>query len=234
MSRARQPKQRVRTARQRSNASTRWLQRQLNDPYVHRAKTEGYRARSAYKLLEIDAKHGLLGPGRRVCDLGAAPGSWSQLCARRGLEVVGLDLLPVDPIAGCRFLVGDFRDDDVQGALLKALDGRVDLVLSDMAADATGQRIVDRLRAEELAEAVLAFTDTVLRAGGDTLIKLVRGAEPAARAAALPRFAQVQFVRPPATRKESSEIFMLGRRHNARDPSSSGRQDPMSNENDRW
>ncbi len=211
MSRSKQAKQKVRTARGRPLASTRWLERQLNDPYVHRARDEGYRARSAYKLLEIDAKHRLLRSGRRICDLGAAPGSWSQVCARKGLAVVGLDLAPMEPLAGCVFLEGDFREQAVQDRLEQAIGGQVDLVLSDMAAAATGQRLVDRLRAEELAEAVLAFTDVVLAPGGDVLIKLVKGAEPAARAAALPRFAQVLFVRPPATRKESSETFLLGR-----------------------
>lgn len=213
MSRSKQAKQKVRTARGRPLASTRWLERQLNDPYVHRARQEGYRARSAFKLLEIDAKHGILKPGRRVCDLGAAPGSWSQVCARKGLPVVGLDLEPVEPLAGCTFLEGDFRDPEVHARLMAALGGPVDLVLSDMAAAATGQRLVDRLRSEELAELVLAFCDEVMAAGGDALVKLVKGAEPAARAAALPRFAQVLLVRPPATRKESSEIFLLARRY---------------------
>jgi 23S rRNA (uridine2552-2'-O)-methyltransferase len=215
MSRARQAKQRVRTARGRSVASTRWLERQLNDPYVHRAREEGYRARSAYKLLEIDAKHRVLRPGRKVCDLGAAPGSWAQICARRGLYVVGLDTVAVDPLAGCTFIEGDFRDEAVRNRLRAVLDGRADLVLSDMAAAATGQRLVDRLRAEELAELVLDFADEVLSEDGDALIKLVKGAEPAARAAALPRFRQVQFVRPPATRKDSSEMFLLARGHRA-------------------
>ncbi len=213
MSRARQAKQRVRTARGRPVGSTRWLERQLNDPYVHRAREEGYRARSAYKLLEIDAKHRILKPGRKVCDLGAAPGSWSQVCARKGLKVIGLDRERIEPLAGCTFLEGDFRDEAVQTRLRAVLDGRVDLILSDMAAPATGQRLVDRLRAEELAEAVLAFCDDMLAEGGDVLIKLVKGAEPAARAAAAPRFRQVLFVRPPATRKDSSEMFLLGRGH---------------------
>lgn len=212
MSHSREAKQRVKTARSRSHASTLWLQRQLNDPYVHRARAEGFRARSAYKLAEIDAKHGLLQRGRRVCDLGCAPGSWSQVCARRGLEVVGLDLLPVDPIAGCVFVEGDFRVAEVRARLTEALGGRADLLLSDMAADATGQRLVDRLRAEELAEEVLVFADEVLAVGGDALIKLVKGAEPAARAVALPRFERVLIVRPPATRKDSSESFLLARR----------------------
>ncbi len=211
MSRSKQTKQRVRTARGRAGASTQWLQRQLNDPYVHRAKAEGYRARSAYKLLEIDHKQRLLERRRRVCDLGAAPGSWSQVCARRGIAVVGLDLVPIDPLAGCTFLQGDFRDSATHARLLDALDGPVDLVLSDMAADATGQRLVDRLRAEELAEGVLAFTDRVLAPGGDVLIKVVKGAEAAVRPAALARFRQVFFLRPPATRKESSETFLLAR-----------------------
>ena len=217
MSRARQAKQRVRTARGRPTASTRWLERQLNDPYVHRARDEGYRARSAYKLLEIDAKHQILKPGRKVCDLGAAPGSWAQVCARKGLQVIGLDLERVEPLAGCTFLEGDFRETAVQTRLRAVLDGRADVVLSDMAAAATGQRLVDRLRAEELAEAVLAFGDDVLATDGDVLVKLVKGAEPAARAAALPRFRSVQFVRPPATRKDSSEMFLLGRGHRPRD-----------------
>jgi 23S rRNA (uridine2552-2'-O)-methyltransferase len=211
MTRNKQAKQKVKTARGRPLASTRWLERQLNDPYVHRARDEGFRARSAYKLLEVDAKHGLLKAARRVCDLGAAPGSWSQVCARKGLAVVGLDLVAIEPLAGCVFLEGDFRDPQVQDRLQNALGGPVDLVLSDMAASATGQRLVDRLRAEELAEGVLAFTDGVLAVGGDVLIKLVKGAEPAAREAALPRFERVLFVRPPATRKESSETFLLAR-----------------------
>jgi len=217
MSRARQAKQRVRTARGRPLGSTRWLERQLNDPYVHRAKVEGYRARSAYKLIEIDAKHRLLKPGRKVADLGAAPGSWSQVCARQGLKVIGLDRERVEPLAACTFLGGDFRDPEVQTRLRAVIDGRVDLVLSDMAASATGQRLVDRLRAEELAELVLAFCDDMLAVDGDALIKLVKGAEPAARAAALPRFRSVAFVRPPATRKDSSEMFLLARGHRPAD-----------------
>ncbi|MFW5835217.1 MAG: RlmE family RNA methyltransferase, partial [Pseudomonadota bacterium] len=152
MSRAKEVKQRVRTARGRTLSSTRWLERQLNDPYVHKAKAEGYRARSAYKLLEIDAKHHLLRPGRRVVDLGAAPGSWSQVCARKGLAVVALDLQPIDPLAGVTTLEGDFRETAALERLHAALQGPVDLVLSDMAAFATGQRLVDRLKAEELAE----------------------------------------------------------------------------------
>lgn len=211
MTRSKEVKQRVRTARGRTVSSTRWLERQLNDPYVHQARNEGYRARSAYKLLEIDAKHGLLKQGRRVVDLGAAPGSWSQVCARRGLPVVALDLEPIDPLAGVVTLQGDFRDAATVEQLHAAMDGPVDLVLSDMAALATGQRLVDRLKAEELAELVLAFTDQALAPGGDCLIKLVKGAEPAARAAALSRFRQVGFVRPPATRKESSETFLIAK-----------------------
>jgi 23S rRNA (uridine2552-2'-O)-methyltransferase len=211
MSRVKEVKQRVRTARGRTLSSTRWLERQLNDPYVHKARAEGYRARSAYKLLEIDAKHHLLRPGRRVVDLGAAPGSWSQVCARKGLEVVALDLQPMDPLAGVTMLEGDFRDAATVERLHAALQGPVDLILSDMAAFATGQRLVDRLKAEELAELVLHFTDEVLAPGGDCLIKLVKGAEPVARALALPRFRQVGFVRPPATRKDSSETFLIAK-----------------------
>lgn len=204
-------KQRVKTARGRKISSTRWLERQLNDIYVHKAKKDGYRARSAYKLLEIDKKFRLLKPGRHVVDLGAAPGSWSQVCAQRGLSVVGLDLIPVETMAGALFFEGDFLDPAVQDRLASASDRRVDLVLSDMAAASTGQRLVDRLRAEALGETVLAFAGDVLAPGGDVLIKLVKGAEVPLRKVALPDFTRVDFVRPPATRKESSELFLLAR-----------------------
>lgn len=199
----------VRTAKGRPLASTRWLQRQLNDPYVARAKREGYRARSVYKLAEIDTRVRLLGPGRRVVDLGAAPGSWSQYAAQRGCRVVAVDLLPIAPIARVDVVQGDFLDPDVQSEIAARLDGPADLVLSDMAAPATGTRAVDRLRAEALGEAVLAFAGAVLAPGGACLVKLVRGAEARLQAAARPLFRSTRLLRPAATRSDSSEIFLL-------------------------
>ena len=207
---ARPPRTRVATARGRPVASTRWLARQLNDPDVRRARDEGYRSRSAYKLLEVDQRHGLLKPGARVVDLGAAPGGWSQVAARRGCRVVALDLAEVDPVPGATVLRGDFLDGAVQARVLEALaGGGADVVLSDMAAPSTGQRAVDRLRAEALGEAALDFALRALAPGGSCLIKLVRGGEAALMPVARPRFATARLVRPPATRKESSEIYLL-------------------------
>jgi 23S rRNA (uridine2552-2'-O)-methyltransferase len=205
---------RVRTAKGRPIGSTRWLERQLNDPYVQRARREGYRARSVYKLIEIDRQFGLLAPGRRVVDLGAAPGSWSQYAARRGCRVVAIDLLPMDPIAGVEIIEGDFLDPAAQAELAARLRDKADLVLSDMAASSTGTRAVDRLRAEAIGEAVVAFAGQTLADGGACLIKLVRGAEVAVQTQARQHFRSVRLLRPAATRSESSEIFLLalGRR----------------------
>lgn len=204
---------RVRTAKGRPIGSTRWLQRQLNDPYVQRAKREGFRARSAYKLAEIDAQFGLLAKGRRVVDLGAAPGSWSQFAARRGCQVLAVDLLSIDPVAGVDAVVGDFLDPAVQAELIRRAGGSVDVLLSDMAASSTGTRAVDRLRAEAIGEAVIEFARAVLKPGGACLIKLVRGAETAVQTAAKPVFRTVRLLRPPATRSNSSEIFLLALDH---------------------
>ncbi len=200
---------RVRSARGRPIGSTRWLERQLNDPYVHRARRDGFRARSVYKLAEIDAEVGLLRKGARVVDLGAAPGSWSQYAAQRGCSVVALDLSEIQPIAGVDILQGDFLDLAVQQRVVERLGGRADVVLSDMAASSTGTKAVDRLRAEGLGEAVLAFAAEVLRPGGACLVKLVRGAEAALQAQARSAFRRVRLLRPPATRSDSSEIFLL-------------------------
>src|SRR5919205_1989185 len=140
---SRRLKERARAVRGRSASSQAWLNRQLNDPFVHRAKAEGYRARSVYKVQEIDARFGLLRKGARVLDLGAAPGSWSQYAARKGCRVVAVDLLPLDPVAGMEALEGDFLDPAVQARLREALGGPADLVLSDMAAPAPAQRTFD-------------------------------------------------------------------------------------------
>lgn len=201
---------RVRTARGRSGSSTRWLERQLNDPYVQRAKKAGYRSRSAFKLEEIDAKHHLLRRGARVVDLGAAPGGWAQVASARGCRVVALDLQQVEPISGVAILEGDLFDPETPARLREALAGEADVLLSDIAASATGQRAVDRLQAEAVAEAVLSLAPELLRAGGHILIKLVRGAEQGVMASLKQDFASAKLVRPPATRKESSEIYLLG------------------------
>jgi 23S rRNA (uridine2552-2'-O)-methyltransferase len=202
---------RVKTAKGRTTSSQRWLARQLNDPYVQRAKQEGWRARSVFKLQELDERFGLLRRGARVLDLGAAPGSWSQLAAKRGCRVVAVDLLPMAPLAGVEILEGDFLDPAVQERLRATLGGLADIVLSDMAADATGQRAVDRLRAEGLAETVLDFAAEVLAPGGACVIKLVKGGEAAVMPRANALFATAKVVRPKATRADSSEVFLVAR-----------------------
>jgi 23S rRNA (uridine2552-2'-O)-methyltransferase len=189
--------------------STRWLDRHLNDPYVQSARQEGYRARAAYKLLEIDRRFGLLKPGRTVLDLGSAPGSWAQVAAGRGCRVIGLDLTEVAPIAGTTMLQGDLFDPATPAAIRAAAGGPADVVLSDMAASSTGQRAVDRLRAEAIGEAVLALLPELLAPRGDAVIKLVRGAESGVIAEAKRQFQRVQLVRPEATRRGSSEVYLV-------------------------
>jgi 23S rRNA (uridine2552-2'-O)-methyltransferase len=203
-------KARVRTAKGRRIASTRWLTRHLNDPYVQRAQKEGYRSRAAYKLLEIDEKHGLLKPGRRVLDLGSAPGGWLQVAARSGARVVGVDLVAVDPVANAQVLQGDIFDDATIEALIAALGGKALVLLSDVAAASTGRRSVDRLRAEAIGEAVLALLPQTLAPGGSMVIKLVRGADTALAAQARRQFDQARLFRPQATHRDSSEIYLIG------------------------
>ncbi len=203
---ARRPRRRGRSA-----SSTRWLQRQHRDPLVQRARAEGYRARSVYKLTEIDRKYRLLRKGMTVLDLGAAPGSWSQYAAAGGCRVVAVDLLPMQPIEGVTIVTGDFFDEKVQARLRALLDRGCDVVLSDLAPDATGRRTVDRLRAEAAAEAVLAFAGQVLRPGGSLVLKLLHGADTLVTGLARPLFAHSKLIRPEATRSESTEIYFLGR-----------------------
>lgn len=189
--------------------STRWLERHLNDPYVQSARAAGYRARAAFKLLEIDRRFGLLKPGRTVVDLGSAPGSWAQVATARGCRVIGLDLLEVAPIAGASLLQGDVFDPETAARVRAAAGGPADVVLSDMAASSTGQRAVDRLRAEAIGEAVLDVLPELLAPGGSTVIKLVRGAESGVMTAARRVFARVQLIRPEATHRGSSEIYLI-------------------------
>ena len=199
----------LKKSKTRRASSTRWLQRQLNDPFVQEARRAGYRARSVFKLEEIDQRFALIGKGAVVLDLGAAPGSWSQYAAGKGARVVALDILPMDPIAGVEFLEGDFLDPAVQTTLQELVGGKVATVLSDIAPDATGRRLVDRLRAEAVGEAVVAFAEAVLAPEGQLLIKLVKGAETAVMEMARPHFARLRLLRPKATRSDSSETYLL-------------------------
>jgi 23S rRNA (uridine2552-2'-O)-methyltransferase len=205
-------RQRVHSARSRSAASTRWLDRQLNDPYVRRAKAEGMRSRAAYKLIELDERFGLLKGAQRIIDLGMAPGGWAQvvrrLCPRARL--VGIDLLPVDPIDGVEILQMDFMDDAAPGLLAAALGGPADLVLSDMAANTVGHAQTDHLRTMGLVEVAAHFAGEVLRPGGAFVAKVLAGGADAALVAELKRaFATVKHAKPPASRKESSEWYVI-------------------------
>ena len=205
-------RERVRTARGRTASSTRWLERQLNDPYVRRAQAEGYRSRAAYKLLELDERFGLLKGVSRVIDLGVAPGGWAQVVRRRraNAAVVGIDLLPVDPIEGVALLELDFLDDAAPAALSQALGGPADLVLSDMAANTVGHPRTDHLRTMALVEAAAAFAVEVLEPGGAFVAKVFAGGADAQLVAELKRrFETVKHAKPPASRKESSEWYLI-------------------------
>jgi len=203
---------RVRSARGRTAQSTRWLERQLNDPYVRRAKAEGYRSRAAYKLLELDERFGFLKGARRVVDLGLAPGGWSQVVRRRipAAAVVGIDLLPVDPIEGVHIVQMDFMADAAPGLLIEALGGAPDLVLSDMAANTVGHPQTDALRTMALVETAFAFACDVLRPGGTFVSKVFAGGADSQLVAEMKRhFATVKHAKPPASRKGSVEWFVV-------------------------
>ena len=205
-------RQRVRTAKGRRTSSTRWLERQLNDPYVRRAKAEGYRSRAAYKLLELDERFGLLKGVDAVIDLGIAPGGWSQVVRRRSpkAKVVGIDLLPTDPIDGVTILEMDFMDDAAPETLREALGGPADLVLSDMAANTVGHPQTDHLRTMGLVEAGMEFAAEVLRPGGAFVAKVLAGGADSNLVADLKRlFTTVKHAKPPASRKDSSEWYVI-------------------------
>jgi 23S rRNA (uridine2552-2'-O)-methyltransferase len=210
----RELKVRVKTGKGRSLSSKLWLERQLNDPYVGRAKRDGYRSRAAYKLIEIDDKHRLIKPGARVVDLGAAPGGWSQVAAKRAGEgrgrVVGIDLLEVGAIPGADFLQLDFLDPSAPAKLKAMLGGEANVVLSDMAANATGHRKTDHLRIMALAEAAAEFAREVLAPGGAFLCKVLQGGTEVTLLAQLKRdFASVKHVKPAASRTDSAELYLL-------------------------
>ena len=213
---ARAMSQRVKTAKGRKLSSTLWIERQLNDPYVQKAKAEGYRSRAAYKLIEIDERFGILKRGQTVVDLGAAPGGWSQVAVKRvgadsAAPVVAIDILPMDPIDGVTHLTQDFAADDAPQNLIEALDGRrPDVVLSDLAPETTGHRQTDHLRIVHLVELAHDFARETLAPGGAFLAKVFQGGTEGELLAALRRdFRTVKHVKPPASRARSPETYVL-------------------------
>lgn len=202
----------VRSSRRRSASSARWLDRQLNDPYVQEAQRAGYHSRAAFKLAEIDDRFRLLRPGLRVLDLGAAPGGWSQIAvARAGAgNVIALDRDDMAEIAGVQFLQGDFLEQDTVAQLEGMLDGGVDVILSDIAPATTGHAATDHLRIIAVAEAVLDFAETALNRGGALVLKVFQGGTEKELLARLKRsFESVKHVKPPASRKQSPELYVV-------------------------
>jgi 23S rRNA (uridine2552-2'-O)-methyltransferase len=208
--------------KRKSESSRKWLARQLNDPYVARAKREGYRSRAAYKLIEVDDKHHLLKPGGRVADLGAAPGGWSQVAQKRvgaSGRVVGIDILEMGEIPGVEFATIDFLDPAAPDKLKAMLGGPADVVLSDMAANATGHRQTDHLKIMALVEAAAEFAGEVLKPGGAFLAKVIQGGTEGALLAQLKRdFATVKHVKPSASRSDSAELYVLATGFRGRAP----------------
>jgi len=203
---------RVKTARGRTASSNRWLQRQINDPYVKQAKAEGYRSRAAYKLIELDEKFGVLKGVHRVIDLGVAPGGWSQVVRklRPKAAVVGIDLLETEPLEGVTLLQMDFMADEAPAALTEALGGQADLVLSDMAANTVGHKQTDHLRTMGLVEAAAWFAVENLAPGGAFVAKVFAGGTDAEILALLKKhFRTVKHAKPPASRKGSSEWYVI-------------------------
>ncbi|HYM04151.1 MAG TPA: RlmE family RNA methyltransferase [Stellaceae bacterium] len=207
---------RVKTAARRKASSTEWLQRQLNDPYVAESKRLGYRSRAAFKLVQLDDRFRLLRPGSRVVDLGCAPGGWLQVAAQRIKagegrgRLVGIDYLATDPVPGAELLKLDFLAPEAPAALRAALGGRADTVLSDMAAPTTGHAATDHVRVVALAEAAYAFAREVLAPGGAFVAKVFQGGTERGLLAQLKRdFASVRHVKPPASRAESSEVYVV-------------------------
>jgi 23S rRNA (uridine2552-2'-O)-methyltransferase len=218
---ARQAGVRVKTAKRRSAASTQWLARQLNDPYVGEARRQGYRSRAAFKLLQLDDRFHLLRPGRRIVDLGCAPGGWTQVAVERVKPtagragqahgaVIGIDILPMDAVPGATVIALDFLDPTAPGRLKQLLAGPADLVLSDMAAPTTGHASTDHLRIIALAEAAFDFARAVLAPGGAFVCKVFQGGAEGSLLAALKRdFKTVRHAKPPASRAESAEVYVV-------------------------
>lgn len=217
----RELKVKVKSARGRTLSSTRWLQRQLNDPYVKRAQSEGYRGRAAYKIMELDDKYRFLVPGARIVDLGAAPGGWCQVAVKRCNvmgerpgkaqgSILGIDLQEMEPIAGCELHVLDFMEDDADQKVKDLLGGPADVVMSDMAASSSGHKQTDHLRIISLCEAAAYFAFDVLDPGGTFVAKvLAGGAEGELQKLLKQRFTKVANFKPPASRSDSSEKFVV-------------------------
>jgi len=201
----------VKKDRGRTASSRAWLKRQLNDPYVAAARAKGYRSRAAFKLLELDEKFRLLKKGAKVLDLGAAPGGWSQVAAARGATVVAADVLDIEPIPGVTFFQADLTDPDVPAMLKQALDGPADLVLTDMAAPTTGHRATDHIRTTALVEIALEVAEDCLKPGGAFVGKVFQGGSSNEILARLKQaFREVKHVKPPASRSESVELYVVG------------------------
>mgnify|MGYP006393733339 CR=1 FL=1 len=210
----RDPGERLKTAKKRTTSSARWLTRQLNDPYVKKAKADGYRSRAAYKLIELDEKFDLLKGATRAVDLGIAPGGWSQVLRLKcpKAAVVGIDLLPTDPIEGVTIFQMDFMADEAPAALEEALDGAPDLVLSDMAANTVGHKQTDHLRTMGLVETAADFAIQTLAPGGAFVAKVLAGGTDAQLLGLLKKhFTSVKHAKPPASRKDSSEWYVIAK-----------------------
>ncbi len=208
----RDPGEKLKTARSRTQSSARWLTRQINDPYVKQAKAAGWRSRSAFKLIELDEKFALIRGAQRVVDLGIAPGGWAQVIRKLnpGAKIVGIDLLPTDAIEGVEILQMDFMADEAPDALLAALGGAPDLVISDMAANTVGHKQTDHLRTMGLVEAAVDFAIQTLEPGGGFVAKVFAGGTDQALLTLLKRnFQTVKHAKPPASRKDSSEWYVI-------------------------
>jgi 23S rRNA (uridine2552-2'-O)-methyltransferase len=202
---------RLKNAKKLSTSSQKWLNRQLNDPYVTAAKAQGWRSRAAFKLTELDEKYHLIGKGARVVDLGAAPGGWSQVALARGAaKVVGIDLLPIEPVDGAEFILGDFMAEGMEQRLTELLGAKADLVLSDMAPNTSGHVATDHIRIMALAELALAFACDILTPGGAFVAKLFQGGAERDMLNTLKlRFKTVRHAKPPASRKDSKEMYVV-------------------------
>ena len=214
---SREPSVRVRTAKGRTTSSTRWLQRQLNDPYVAKAEQAGYRSRAAFKLIEINDKLDFLKPSMKIIDLGAAPGGWCQVAAQKKCEVIGLDILEIDPLPGVTTIQMDFMDDQAPERLIKAMGStKADVVMSDMAPNTTGHKNTDHLRIMALVEAAYSFAQDVLKPDGIFLAKVRQGGTEHDLLAQMKKdFKTIKHIKPPASRKESAETYVIAQGYRA-------------------
>ena len=211
-------KVKLKSNKKRTNAQRAWLERQLNDPYVHQAKADGYRSRAAYKLVEIDQKYRILKPNQKIIDLGACPGGWTQVAVSRSKSqttdksrVIGVDLTEMDDIPGATVFQGDFTEDAIQNRLIELLDGKANVILSDMAAPACGMTDVDHIRIMMLVEEAFNFAENVLAPGGAFVAKVLRGGTETQLLNRLKAaFQKVTHFKPPASRKDSAEMYVVG------------------------